>query len=115
MVSGIFMAASGCNKSARADRCILFRSMRQAAAILLFLAAVPPLGAREIVFDTWTVRDGLPQGSIYDIIQTRDGYIWLATLGGLVRFDGIRFTVFERAGAPGITSNRFMTLFEDRE
>src|SRR5687768_18472447 len=77
---GDFHVGGVCNKSARADRCILFRSMRQAAAILLFLAAVPPLGAREIVFDTWTVRDGLPQGSIYDIIQTRDGYIWLATL-----------------------------------
>ena len=73
-----------------------------------------PLAA-DLAFDTWTVRDGLPQGSVYDIVQTRDGYLWLATLGGLVRFDGVHFIVFEKANAPGIASNRFMTLFEDRD
>ncbi len=37
----------------------------------------------------WTTEDGLPQNSINAIVQTRDGYLWLATFGGLVRFDGI--------------------------
>lgn len=44
-------------------------------------------------FDSWTTDNGLPQGSINSILQTRDGYIWLATFGGLVRFDGLRFQV----------------------
>lgn len=48
-------------------------------------------------FDSWTTDNGLPQGSINSILQTRDGYIWLATFGGLARFDGLRFQVFNAA------------------
>ena len=49
------------------------------------------------LLDSWTTANGLPQNSVNDIVQTRDGYIWLATFGGLVRFDGVRFTVFSQA------------------
>jgi ligand-binding sensor domain-containing protein len=42
----------------------------------------------------WTVEDGLPQNSVSALLQARDGYLWLGTLGGLVRFDGVRFTVY---------------------
>ena len=33
-------------------------------------------------FDVWTIEDGLPQSSVNDIVQTPDGYLWLATYGG---------------------------------
>src|ERR1700730_173318 len=46
----------------------------------------------EYVFDNWHDSDGLPQNSINAILQTSEGYIWLATYEGLVRFDGVRFT-----------------------
>jgi signal transduction histidine kinase/ligand-binding sensor domain-containing protein len=49
---------------------------------------------------------------VRDIVQTRDGYLWLATLDGLVRFDGVRFTVFNKSNSPGIVSNRFLQLYE---
>jgi hypothetical protein len=39
-------------------------------------------------FSSWTTDDGLPQNSVYAILQTRDGYLWFTTLDGLVRFDG---------------------------
>jgi len=45
--------------------------------------------------DYWRTADGLPQASVGAIAQTADGYIWLATEEGLVRFDGVRFTVFD--------------------
>lgn len=61
----------------------------------------------------WAVEDGLPQSSVNDILQTRDGYLWLATFGGLVRFDGVRFVVFDRA-TPGVRSLRILSLHEDR-
>ena len=35
-----------------------------------------------------------------DVVQTRDGYVWLTTFDGLVRFAGVRFTVFNRANTP---------------
>ncbi|HEY6334108.1 MAG TPA: two-component regulator propeller domain-containing protein [Blastocatellia bacterium] len=63
--------------------------------------------------DHWTTDNGLPQNSIRDIVQTRDGYIWLATHDGLVRFDGVRFTVFNKSNSPGIIANRFIRLIED--
>lgn len=64
-------------------------------------------------FDSWTSDNGLPQNSVYTILQTRDGYLWFTTLNGLVRYDGARFTVFDKSNSPGITSNRFTTLYED--
>ncbi len=63
--------------------------------------------------DQWTADDGLPQNSVYGIVQTRDGYLWMATLDGLARFDGVRFTVFNKSNSPGIVNNRFISLFED--
>ena len=62
--------------------------------------------------DHWTADDGLPQNSVYGIVQTGDGYLWLATVDGLARFDGVRFTVFNRSNSPGIVNNRFISLFE---
>src|SRR5205085_10399967 len=63
--------------------------------------------------DHWTADNGLPQNSVYGIVQTRDGYLWVATVDGLARFDGVRFTVFNKSNSPGIINNRFTTLFED--
>ncbi|MCP4250948.1 MAG: hypothetical protein GY778_28255, partial [bacterium] len=40
----------------------------------------------------WSIEEGLPQNTITSMVQTRDGYLWLGTFGGLARFDGVRFT-----------------------
>jgi ligand-binding sensor domain-containing protein len=69
-------------------------------------------GSRFIV-DSWSTREGLPQSSVISVIQTRDGYLWLGTLNGLVRFDGNRFTVFDEENTPGLNSDRIVYLFED--
>src|SRR5215813_6325832 len=66
-------------------------------------------------FDHWTADNGLPQNSVRDIVQTQDGYLWFTTFDGLVRFDGVRFTVFNKSNSPGLPSNRFVNLFEDRQ
>jgi ligand-binding sensor domain-containing protein len=83
-----------------------------ALCLLAALACAVPAGAQYHV-DSWTTSEGLPQNSVQSILQTRDGYLWLTTFDGLVRFDGMRFTVFTRAGTPGIQSNRFTALYED--
>ncbi len=61
----------------------------------------------------WLAGEGLPQASINAVIQTRDGYIWLGTQEGLVRFDGIRFTVFDKSNTPALKGNHIAVLFED--
>jgi ligand-binding sensor domain-containing protein/signal transduction histidine kinase len=80
---------------------------------LIALAIVPGADA-QYRFDTWTTENGLPQNSVHAIHQTRDGYLWLATFGGLVRFDGVSFTLFDGGGPNGPRSSRAHTLYEDR-
>lgn len=64
--------------------------------------------------ETWTTENGLPQNSVTSIVQSKDGYIWFGTFGGLVRFDGIKFKIFNTINAPAIKSNRITNLFEDK-
>src|SRR5688572_17519607 len=66
-------------------------------------------------FDSWTTDNGLPQASINSILQTRDGFLWFTTYGGLVRYDGLRFQVFNPGNTKGMRTGRLSTLFEDRE
>ncbi|RMG00126.1 MAG: hypothetical protein D6735_14130, partial [Acidobacteria bacterium] len=66
------------------------------------------------VVDFWGIENGLPQSSVTSIVQTRDGYIWVGTTGGLARFDGINFTVFDTTNTFILYSNRIFKLYEDR-
>jgi signal transduction histidine kinase/ligand-binding sensor domain-containing protein len=85
------------------------------AVLLLFSARPIDLHAQYRV-DVWTTASGLPQNTVYSILQTRDGYVWFTTLDGLVRFDGVRFVVYTREnGGGGITSNRFTALHEGKD
>lgn len=63
--------------------------------------------------DVWRDNDGLPSISVFSVIQTHDGYLWFATLNGLVRFDGVKFTLFDEAHTPGLESSGTVYLFED--
>jgi signal transduction histidine kinase/ligand-binding sensor domain-containing protein/ActR/RegA family two-component response regulator len=60
----------------------------------------------------WETSSGLPQNSVQAVLQTRDGYIWLGTQEGLVRFDGSRFDVFNRRNTRGLPGNDVKSLFE---
>jgi diguanylate cyclase (GGDEF)-like protein len=63
----------------------------------------------------WQIEQGLPQNTIQAIAQTRDGYLWLGTQEGLVRFDGVAFTVFDREHFPELRSDNIQTLLADRD
>lgn len=67
----------------------------------------------QIRFDHWTTEQGLPQNSVLAITQTPDGYLWLTTFNGLVRFDGVRFTVFDKNNTKEFSTNRISDLFPD--
>lgn len=55
--------------------------------------------------DTWGPEQGLRGLSITSVVQTPDGYLWLGTRTGLVRFNGVSFTTFTRASTPQLPSN----------
>jgi hypothetical protein len=52
----------------------------------------------------------LPQNTVRSIAQTRDGYLWFATEEGLARFDGARFTVFDRSNPKEPRANNIIAL-----
>jgi signal transduction histidine kinase/ligand-binding sensor domain-containing protein len=63
----------------------------------------------------WQTQDGLPNNAVTSIVQTRDGYLWLATYDGLARFDGVNFTIFDNSNTPEMRSSRITSLFEDAQ
>jgi ligand-binding sensor domain-containing protein len=55
----------------------------------LALALNPALDITQYAHQSWKVREGFTKGPIFDVAQTPDGYLWLATEFGLLRFDGV--------------------------
>jgi ligand-binding sensor domain-containing protein len=90
-------------------------------AAWLFACAVtisaldPQKAVTQYVHDVWTTSDGLPQDSINSIAQDGDGYIWFGTQEGLVRFDAVNFTVFDKRKTDALKANGVHTLFVDRD
>lgn len=86
--------------------------------LILFLLlgiASQNIFAREIlpnqfVETKWSVEDELPQSTITSLVQTNNGYIWIATFGGLARFDGVRFKIFTTSVIPELKNNRIVRL-----
>src|SRR5262249_20111628 len=50
----------------------------------------PALDVSQYAHTAWKIREGFSKGAINDIVQTSDGYLWLGTTFGLLRFDGVR-------------------------
>ena len=90
------------------------------AALSLALAARvsatdDPLPLSQLVHGTWGTRDGLPSHSVRPVLAARSGYVWAGTEQGLVRFDGARFTIYDRLSSPGLGSDGILALAEGRD
>jgi len=99
------------------------RPLLVASIVLCFGEAVFAQGGRRIetrpltgyIHGVWQIEQGLPQNTIQAVTQTRDGYLWLGTQEGLVRFDGAAFTVFDREHYPELHSDNVQTLLAERD
>ncbi len=98
-----------------AGRC-LFRLVR-----LLVIGAVAGAGASISALEpatpvasygrqAWLMENGLPQNTVQALVQSRDGFVWLGTEVGLVRFDGNGFQVFDRTSRPALPGNDIQCL-----
>ena len=67
----------------------------------------------DYAIQVWQVEQGLPDNTVTAIEQTPDGYLWFGTFNGLVRFDGMRFEVFD-ARIPGLESEQILRLCVDQ-
>ena len=93
--------------------------MRLAIGVSTFICSLALLGGSfaraQYGVDVWTVDNGLPQNLIRGLAQSPDGYLWIATFDGLVRFDGMRFTTFNQSDTPGIASSRFASMYQGKD
>jgi diguanylate cyclase (GGDEF)-like protein len=78
------------------------------------VALDPTKALTQYVQNIWRVEEGLPHNTVRAIRQTRDGYLWLGTFGGLARFDGVRFQVYDRTNSV-LTNNEIRCLHEDAQ
>ncbi|HZD47569.1 MAG TPA: two-component regulator propeller domain-containing protein [Silvibacterium sp.] len=101
----------------------MFRRPAVTSAVLLLTLLLPGGAAfaldphqslRHYGYQSWQTDSGLPQNTVHAVLQTSDGYIWLATEGGLVRFDSVKFTVFTHKGTPQLGSDLIYSLLEDK-
>ena len=60
----------------------------------------PTKPMRRYILNSWNIENGLPQESVQALAQTKEGFLWLGTQQGVVRFDGDKFTVFDRTNSP---------------
>jgi len=83
------------------------RSVAVAAlvAVLHLHAATPRALPDGYTRRVWQTQDGLPENTVQSFAQTPDNYLWIGTSGGLVRFDGAGFLVFDRDNTPAIHEN----------
>ena len=80
------------------------------------LLALDPSGAiTQYGLSVWTTDNGLPQSSVNAIAQTRDGYLWFGTQEGLARFDGARFTIFDKRNTPALETHHINALMVARD
>ena len=64
---------------------------------------------------SWGMENGLPQNTVQALLQTRNGFVWLGTEVGLVRFDGNGFAVFDKNSTPALPGNDVRYLLETRD
>src|SRR5438309_6317254 len=92
-------------------------ALRIACAVAIAVPGVFALDPAQPVVQyghqTWRTETGLPQNSVHAIVQSHDGFIWLGTEGGLVRFDGTQFVVYDLHNTPQLGSNSIRSIVED--
>jgi ligand-binding sensor domain-containing protein/signal transduction histidine kinase len=79
------------------------------------LSAVAAPSDSPFIVESWSAENGLPDNEAISILQTRDGYLWIGTPHGLVRFDGNKFTVFNEMNTPALKSDSVIFLYEDSQ
>ena len=75
----------------------------------------PSLDVSQYAHTAWKVSEGFSKGTIYSIAQTPDGYLWLGTDFGLLRFDGVRATPWQPPGDQHLPSSTVWSLLAARD
>lgn len=74
---------------------------------------LPKILLSQYVSESWNAEAGLPQNTVLNFAQTHDGFLWLGTEEGLVRFDGFKFKIYDQSNTPELISNVISSLAAD--
>src|ERR1700746_2694964 len=104
----------------RRRKCAVFVLRSVLACMLLAmwpsaLALAPSLEISQYAHTAWKVREGFAEGTIISIAQTPDGYLWLGTEFGLLRFDGVRTVAWQPPQHQRLPSNSIYGLLATRD
>jgi ligand-binding sensor domain-containing protein len=111
------LGSFACRRRARVDAvsrfalCIVFLFANAGRSFALD----PSAPIKDYLLKTWTTGEGLPQTRVMALCSSKMGYLWLGTDVGIVRFDGLLFTVFNSENTPGLRNSMVLALLEDRE
>jgi ligand-binding sensor domain-containing protein/signal transduction histidine kinase len=89
--------------------------------LMLFLALLVAANAcmaestENSTFRLWQTQDGLPENTVQSFAQTNDGFLWIGTTGGLVRFDGETFETFDQSNTPAFKESSVLCLLVSRD
>src|ERR1700690_3956962 len=79
------------------------------------LALDPSLDVSQYAHTAWKVREGFSKGYVQSIAQTPDGYLWLGTEFGLLRFDGVRTVPWQPPAGGRLPSSMIWSLLVTRD
>lgn len=93
----------------------LLRVVVSAGVLLTFLGSFAVIvRGGEWLARTWQTDEGLPDNRVTGVAQSPDGYLWVATHGGLMRFNGAQFEEFSLVHLPGVANRCVRKLYQDR-
>jgi ligand-binding sensor domain-containing protein len=84
-------------------------------SLLILVSAAQSAELSQYHSRNWQTDSGLPKNTVQAVVQTRDGYLWVGTQNGLARFDGVRFTVFNRGNVPEMRNSNILGMREARD
>ena len=91
--------------------------MKFFSTILFFFLAAVGFSQNNLVFEHYSVQNGLPNPTVYDVLQDKYGFLWIATGDGLCRYDGYEFKVYKNNpnDSTSLPSNSLLSIVEDQE
>ncbi|MEQ8476490.1 two-component regulator propeller domain-containing protein [Fulvivirga sp.] len=99
-----------------------FRTYIAVAFLLYFYSATPVYSQLflnpnktpdQYNYEHWSSDEGLPDNAVINLLQSRDGYIWFASYGGVTRFNGVEFYTYSSYTHAQIVNNSFTFIYED--
>jgi len=91
--------------------------MKLSVSILFLFLAANIFSQNNLVFEHYSVQNGLPNPTVYALLQDKYGFLWIATGDGLCRYDGYEFKVYKNNpnDSTSLPSNTVLSLIEDHE